>query len=216
MDEVLAFRRARKPEEQQQRREAILAAAAELFDAGGEQAAGLTAIAVKAGFTKSNVYRYFESREEVLLSLFLADMEVFAIDFERAVAATEVDDIDGLARAGADCFIAHRRFATLMSILASVLEHNVSEERIVSVKRSVLGFSLRIASALQSKLPGATLEDCAWAGGTAATIVAGMWPTVIGSAAANKVLAMPEFAHLKPSPERDLPRAIAALLRSIR
>ncbi len=214
-NDVMTFVRARKPEEQQVRREAILAAAAELFDAGGEQAAGLNAIAAKAGFTKSNVYRYFESREEVLLSLFLADMGKFVDDFERAIAATGVGDIGALARVGAAGFVTHRRFTTLMSILAGVLEQNVSEARIIAVKRAVVDFNIRIGSALQSKLPGTSLEDCAWVGATAATLVAGMWPTVIGSVAANKVLAMPEFSHLKPSPERDLPRAIEALLRSI-
>ncbi len=65
MTDDLTFQRARKPEEQQLRRAAILAAAAELFDAEGAQGAGLNAIAARAGFTKSNVYRYFESREEV-------------------------------------------------------------------------------------------------------------------------------------------------------
>ena len=82
MNEVLPFQRARKPEEQQLRREAILRAAAELFDAEGPQGAGLNAIAARAGFTKSNVYRYFESREEVLLSLFLAELEGFVAAFE--------------------------------------------------------------------------------------------------------------------------------------
>ena len=83
MNEVLSFQRARKPEEQKLRREAILAAAAELFDAEGPQGAGLNAIAAKAGFTKSNVYRYFESREEVLMSLFLSELESFVGDFEK-------------------------------------------------------------------------------------------------------------------------------------
>ena len=81
MNEVLSFQRARKPEEREIRREAILTAAAELFDAEGPQGAGLNAIAARAGFTKSNVYRYFESREEVLLSLFLAELDGFVGDF---------------------------------------------------------------------------------------------------------------------------------------
>ncbi len=86
MSEVLSFQRARKPAEQQLRREAILAAAAALFDAEGPQGAGLNAIAAKAGFTKSNVYRYFESREEVLMSLFLAELESFVADLEGRAA----------------------------------------------------------------------------------------------------------------------------------
>ena len=215
MNEVLPFQRARKPEEQQLRREAILAAAAELFDAEGPQGAGLNAIAAKAGFTKSNVYRYFESREEVLMSLFLGELEMFVADFERAVAACPIGDTDALAEISANAFIAHPRFCALVSILTGVLEQNVSVEKIVALKRSVTVFNGRIAGAVHARLPSATLEDCSWAVGMVATLVGGMWPNVTPSAAAAQVLTMPEFAYLKPKPERDLKRAIAALFAAI-
>lgn len=215
MTEVLAFQRARKPEEQQLRREAILAAAAELFDAHGPQGTGLSAIAAKAGFTKSNVYRYFESREEVLLSLFLAELEALVPAFEARVAACREEDLDALAAAGADEFIARPRLALLLSIVANVLEQNVSETAIIALKRGVSTINLRIAAAIHSKLPNASLEDCAWAGAAIATFVAGMWPSVHSSPAAARVLAMPEFQHLKPVPERDLKRVMRALLASV-
>lgn len=215
MNEAVAFRRARKPEEQQVRRDAILRAAAELFDAEGPQGTGLNAIAARAGFTKSNVYRYFESREEVLMSLFLDELQGFVADLERNLAGCRPGDIDGVATASARSFIDRPRFCALAAILSSVLEQNVSTERIIVLKRAASGLHERIASALASRLPGATLSDCGWAGGMAGTLVAGMWPNVTPSPAAAAVLAMPEFAHLKPVPERDLARAIAALLRSI-
>ncbi len=215
MNEVLSFQRARKPEERELRREAILAAAAELFDAEGPQGAGLNAIAARAGFTKSNVYRYFESREEVLLSLFLAELEAFMPAFEARVAACRAGDLDALAAAGADVFIARPRLCLLLSILSSVLEQNVSEPAIVALKRGVAGLNARAATAVQARLPGTTLEDCGWAVAMAAALVAGIWPSVKGSSVADKVLAMPEFQHLKPVPERDLGRAIRAFLASI-
>ena len=56
---------------------------------------------------------------------------------------------------------------------------------------------------------------CAWVSGMIGAIVAGMWPSAHPNAIAAGVLAMPEFAHLKPSIERDLDRATLALLRSI-
>jgi TetR/AcrR family transcriptional regulator len=215
MSDVLPFRRARKPAEQQLRREAILAAAARLFDAEGPQGAGLNAIAAKAGFTKSNVYRYFESREEVLMSLFLAELERFVVDFEVAASNCPIGDIDALAEASTGAFLAHPRFCALVSILTGVLEQNVSVERIIALKRTVTGYNGRIAGAVHSRLPTATIEDASWAVGMVATLVGGMWPNVTPSPNAAQVLAMPEFAFLKPVPERDLKRAIAALFRAI-
>ncbi|MEQ1902506.1 MAG: TetR family transcriptional regulator [Devosia sp.] len=215
MNEVLPFRRARKPEEQQLRREAILRAAAELFDAEGPAGAGLNAIAARAGFTKSNVYRYFESREEVLISLFLDELEGFVADLEQGLARCASGDLDAIAAASVDGFVARPRFCAMLAVLAGVLEQNVSESRIIALKRSAVNLYLRVAAALASKLPGASLEDCAWAGAMAATLVAGMWPSAHPSPVAARVLAMPEFAQLKPVPKRDLKRPIRALLASI-
>ena len=89
----IAFQRARKPEEIETRRRALLAAAAELFDAEGPLGAGLNAIAARAGFTKSNVYRYFESREQVLLALFLAEMDEMVPALCADLAAAPEDDV---------------------------------------------------------------------------------------------------------------------------
>lgn len=215
MNEVLPFQRARKPAEQQLRREAILAAAAELFDAEGPQGAGLNAIAARAGFTKSNVYRYFESREEVLMSLFLSELESFVADFESSVATIAEGDVGGLAQVSTDSFLSHPRFCALVGILTSVLEQNVSVAKIVELKRAVTAQNTRIAGAVYSRLPEASLADCSWAVGMVAMLAGGMWQNMSPSAATSEVLAMPEFAYLKPVPARDLKRATAALFATI-
>jgi AcrR family transcriptional regulator len=215
MHEILPFQRARKPAERELRREAILAAAAALFDTQGPQGTGLNAIAAKAGFTKSNVYRYFESREEVLMSLFLSELDSFVADFETAVEGCASGEVEALAQASTDTFIAHPRFCALVGLLTSVLEQNVSIAKIIELKRAVTAQNSRIAGAVHSRLPKATRDDCSWAVGMVATLVGGMWPNVTPSAAASKVLAMPEFAYLRPRPERDLKRAIAALFAAI-
>ena len=203
------FQRARKPEEIQARRETLLAAAAELFDAEGPLGAGLNAIAARAGFTKSNVYRYFESREEVLLSLFLAEMGQLVPAFAAAMAATPADDLDALADVVTQQFVARPRFGHLTSILSSTLETNVSEDTIVMVKRSMAGMVAEIAAALRTRLPRASAEDALWAVSMIGSLIAGMPP------AAERVLSRPEFIRHRPNIERDAPRAVRAILASI-
>ncbi len=211
----LNFQRARKPQERELRREAILAAAAELFDAEGPQGAGLNAIAAKAGFTKSNVYRYFESREDVLLSLFLAELEQMVPDLEQRFSPIAPGDIDAIAAAIASTFISRPRLSSLSTIVSSTVEQNVSEPAVISLKRGMGALIAQAAILLQAKLPGSTPEDCAWVTAMVGTIVAGMWPAAHPSETARRVLAMPEFAHLKPSIEHDLERATRALLASL-
>ena len=215
MNEIPSFQRARKPEEIEARRETLLAAAAELFDAEGPMGAGLNAIAARAGFTKSNVYRYFESREQVLLELFLSEMDRMVPVFCARLEAVAEGDAVALADIIAREFSARPRLGQLTAILAGVLESNVSEETIVRTKRTMATLTARLAEALQQKLPKAGVADCLWAISMVGTLVAGMWPSARPSPAAARVLAREEFAAFRPNIERDLQRAARALLASI-
>lgn len=212
---MTGFQRARQPDQINLRREALLAAAAELFDAEGPRGAGLNAIAARAGFTKSNVYRYFESREDVLLALFLDEFDRLSDAIEDAISARPVGDTAAVAEAITTCFLAQPRCCYLMSIFASVLEQNVSEKTIEFVKRHLKARTEGVVAALMNRLPRAKAEDCGWAITMTFALVAGMWPGAHPSAAVAAVLAKPEFAHMLLQPERDLKRAIAALLAGI-
>lgn len=215
MTESPSFQRARKPEEIEARRLTLLAAAAELFDAEGPQGAGLNAIAAKAGFTKSNVYRYFESREQVLLELFLAEMGRLVPSVCARLAEAPEGDVAGLADILAGEFVVRPRLCHLTAILVGVIESNVSEETIMRAKRKMGAQTAQIAAALQLKLPGSGVTDCFWAISMIGTLVAGMWPGARPSPAAARVLARDEFAAFRPNVERDLKRAAQALLASI-
>jgi AcrR family transcriptional regulator len=65
----VTFQRARSAEQREQRRRAILDAATALLERAPVAELSLTALARQAGLAKSNVLRYFESREAVLLEL---------------------------------------------------------------------------------------------------------------------------------------------------
>jgi hypothetical protein len=105
--------------------------------------------------------------------------------------------------------------ARLLAVLAPVLEQNISEETIVSLKRETNEQVMRIAFVLHDKLPGATMEDCAFVAATINTLVAGLWPAAHPAPIVDKVLATPEFAHLRLDPAHVLERALVALLDSI-
>lgn len=215
MTTAKAFQRARKPEEISQRREQLLAAAVELFDAEGPSGAGLNAIAAKAGFTKSNVYRYFESREQVLIELFRDEFAALVEAMEMAILAEAGGDVDGVAAAVTRTFLGHPRCCALFAIFSSTLEQNVSEATIAEVKLYLADQTRRIALALNARLPSASVDSCAWAIAMAGSLVAGMWPAANPPPAAAAVLARPGFEHLRMDMARHLPRAIRALLLSI-
>jgi len=215
MSPAQSFQRARQPEQITLRREQLLAAAAELFDAEGPSGTGLNAIAAKAGFTKSNVYRYFESREQVLLELFRDEFVKLTEAMEATIGAQTSGDVPALAEAISATFLAHPRCCALISILTSTLEQNVSEDTIATTKLHMNAQTARIISVLAARLPDATPADCGWAIAMIGTLLVGMWPNANPPPAVRAVLAQPEFAQFRMDLPRDLKRSAEALLQSI-
>ena len=154
------FQRARQPAQKEQRRQAILSAAAALFAEGGYDALSLTAIADRVGLSKSNLYRYFESREEILLELLAGDLERMTHEIEAELAPLAgTGDRAAAARVLAQAWAVRPRSCQLVSVLAAVLERNVTERRVAEFKLGVLALNRRIATALPNArlvpLPGA-------------------------------------------------------------
>jgi len=212
---MTGFQRARQPEQKILRRETLIAAATALFDEEGPSGAGLNAIAARAGFTKSNIYRYFESREEVLLTLLLQEQEAFVTDLVARLDSLTPGFVGAAAAAISAEFLGHQRYCRLISIFSSVLEQNVSDDGVATYKRAIYAQVAPIAPALMRALPSLSLTDAQWLFRVVATLVVGMWPAAYPSAAAQRVLDREEFRGFKPVPEQDLPRAILALLRGI-
>src|ERR687889_716762 len=95
-----AFLRARRPEHKQERHDAILAAARDLAVESGVRNVTLGGVAEAVGLAKSNISRYFGTREEIYLELLAAEWQ----HFHRAVAESlqEVEGTDQAIRALAE------------------------------------------------------------------------------------------------------------------
>lgn len=212
---MTGFQRARQPEQKTLRRETLIAAATALFDEEGPSGTGLNAIAARAGFTKSNIYRYFESREEVLMTLLMQEQEAFVTALVARLDSLTPGFVGAAAAAISAEFLGHQRYCKLISMFSSVLEQNVSDDSIASYKRAINLQIEPVVPALMRALPSLSLADTQWLFRTIATLIAGMWPAAYPSAAAQRVLDREEFRGFRPVPEQDLPRAILALLRGI-
>ncbi|WP_431932681.1 TetR/AcrR family transcriptional regulator [Nonomuraea jabiensis] len=139
-----AFVRARRPEHKQQRREEILAAARDLAVASGVRNVSLGAVAEAVGLAKSNIMRYFGTREEIYLILAAEEWQQWA---EAVTARLEVasDDAarleassDHVVAALAETLADRPLMCDILSQTATTLEHNVSIEAARTFKRAIL------------------------------------------------------------------------------
>ncbi len=212
-----SFIRARRPEQKAQRAEEILDAARLLLDEGGLEAVTLAAIAREAGVVKSNLYRYFESREEILFRLMLEEShDLIDSGVTNLAPLAGTDDIPALAGIMAGDFATRPRFCLLISRMAPILEQNISVETLIEMKREVVGLLLRIAEAISKAIPSLT-QDAALQGlNMVIHNIAGLWPIAHPPEAVSMALEEPDLAFMKQEFETAAAEAIAAIFEGVR
>ncbi len=209
------FQRARKPEEKEIRRQAILKAARRLVREVGSLEFSLSELGRRSRVSKPNIYRYFETREEVLLSVWVEEVAELTTALEAALAAVPVGDSAGVVGAIVGAFASQPMVCELTSICAPVLERNLTVEPIVAAKQTLAALSQTIAGLLHARLPTLPLADCGWLAASTATYVAGLWPAAQPGKNAEEAYARPALAGMKPLFERDLRRFLEVLLRGL-
>ncbi|MFD7508438.1 TetR family transcriptional regulator [Streptomyces sp. NPDC059853] len=160
------FQRARSEEQREIRRRAVLDTAAGMLEEMPVGALSLNELSRRVGLAKSNVLRYFESREAILLALLDRAWRQWTADLpallDAAVHADAPVDRRGeqFAAAVAGSLAERRVLCDLLSSQASVLEHNVSPEVAARSKRAAVANVGGIAALARRHLP--ELGDSAW------------------------------------------------------
>jgi AcrR family transcriptional regulator len=217
------FQRARQPKQKQQRRQEILAAAAELLDqqmsakpGGSLEGLSLSAIARSAKLAKSNIYRYFESREQILLALLIEqeNAAVSAIE-QKLVPLRGTNQVEDVASVLAEVLASHPKLCLLISVVANVLEHNLSHDSIVEFKEALLHVSIRIGNALQAALPALPHQRTFALLRYLHALISGLWPMGHPAPLADEVLKNQRFAAFRSDFTHDLAGALGATLAGL-
>ncbi len=144
------YQRARREAEKAERRDAILAAAAALLRSTGFEGFSMSVLGQKAGIAKGTLYLYFETREEVLLALYVETLtawsRAFLAELREGISDAEFVELFQVTST------AEPNFLTLRARLESVIEHNVSLDRLVEAKRAMRERIDELAPRIESAL----------------------------------------------------------------
>jgi AcrR family transcriptional regulator len=162
------FLRARRPEHKQERREAILAAARALAAESGVRNVTLGGIAEAVGLAKSNVARYFGTREEIYLALTAECWQDWADEVRQRLEAGD-DPVDVLA----ETLSARTLFCDLLGQMTTNLEHNVAVAAAADLKGAILEILTGLGAAIVRVRPDLT-ESEAFELAAASTAFAGV------------------------------------------
>ncbi|HVW45024.1 MAG TPA: TetR family transcriptional regulator [Amycolatopsis sp.] len=155
----MTFKRARSEEQRKIRRQAILDTAAAMLDEMPVAEVSLNELSRRVGLAKSNVLRYFESREAVLLELLDAFLESWLAELADELAAGIEADAAPEVRAGQLAEILSRSLARrvvlcdLFGAQGGVLEHNVSVEVVKRHKRVSLAHLAAMSDLVRRHVP---------------------------------------------------------------
>jgi len=207
------FQRARQPKQIEQRREAILHAALVLFQKKGLENVTLADIADRVGTVKSNIYRYFDSREHIYLRV----LQRQGAEWEKRVAPG-LDALKGkgtvakVAEVITEAFIQSEEYSTLITVINPVLEKTLAPNHVIDFRSAFFERRKRFAQALALALPGAALETIFPLTLHIFTHVAGLWPLCHPSPGSEKLLREPGLAHLNLNFETEMTRFLTHFL----
>lgn len=116
------------------RREEILAACRKLYETRSFKEITLKEIGRQTSFTRTSIYNYFETKEEIFLALFQREYELFAAELDALCAREEAPGLDELS---AELALALDRRPLMLKLLSMNLydmEENSRMERLVEFK----------------------------------------------------------------------------------
>jgi AcrR family transcriptional regulator len=214
----MTFQRARSEEQREIRRQAILDTARSMLDEMPAAEVGLNELSRRVGLAKSNVLRYFESREAVLLELLAGVLETWISEVSQELA----DGVDPRlpARERGDQVAAvigrslarHTVLCDLVNAQAGVLEHNVSVDVVLRHKRSALANLGTVVELLHHHLP--ELGDSAGTVCMTALVLAGAMSTYrVPSASTLAAYEVdPSLTRFQVDLDSDLENAVSLLI----
>lgn len=183
------FQRARSEEQREARRRAILDAAAAMLTEMPLAQVTLNELSRRAGLAKSNVLRYFESREAVLLELLDSAWQDWLVQLEKDladavdIAAPLTDRADQLAAAVAASLASRPMLCDLISAQAAVLERNVSPEVAAQYKQASIAGITAFGGLMLGCVTELGEHDAVRLAGAVIMMTGALWPHTQPSAA---------------------------------
>ena len=209
------FERARSPDEKALRRAHLLQTARILLSNGTEIGSlSLNEIARQSSMAKANTYRYFETREALLLALLWEEWQEWFKHFsDKPPQRTELEEF---IRHFAASISQRNLLCALTSILASVLEKNLSEEAVSEFKNGALIFFEVIAEYFVQCCPELDRDAHMQLLHDTVSLITGLYPLTHPSPTVARVLNAPELKFFKRNFKEELERLLLAGAKDLR
>lgn len=154
----MTFQRARTEDQINNRIIEIVKAASDILDSVGYDDLTFTKISELTKFTRPNIYKYFKTKDEILLIIIENEFKLFVDSLISSFKLNRIYSIKESAEILTDRLIDHKRLIELYSVL-SLIEKNVSLESLASFKSKLHKEQTRLLQLLAQLFPKASEES---------------------------------------------------------
>ena len=141
------------------RREEIINACAALYETMGFREITLKDIGAKTSFTRTSIYNYFRTKEEIFLALLAREHDAWAAELEDLASANEALSAGDFAGAFARALEKRGCMLKLMCMNLYDMEGNSRIENLVAFKASYARAMRAIEGCLEAFFPQMTQQD---------------------------------------------------------
>lgn len=131
------YQRAYSPERKAERYSDLMQTTDRLFRERGFHEVSISSVAKELGWTRSNIYRYARTIEEVFLALYKEKYDEFTNDLMNSAKANSAATPQDLGVLFCDVVERHRDYLDYQSILGSIIETNIPRQMLVDFKREL-------------------------------------------------------------------------------
>ena len=211
------WQRARTDEKKNERKEAIHQAAFTLFKKKGYEDVSFNSIAKEAGFTKSNMYRYFSSREEIFLNIFSDLFKIWTDDCIKGLQTLKQEaEAPDFAKIWVTSFLSHPQFLDLTPLLFVSLEKNSSYEQLFQFKNLAKNLLYQVSIEICRVYPDITGENAFKFLNLSYAATSGYWAASAQNEVLEKIYQQEMLKDLKIDFEKDLTDSIEIIIKGIR
>ncbi|GGM13780.1 TetR family transcriptional regulator [Streptomyces fumigatiscleroticus] len=196
-DRPTDFQRARSAEQREIRKRAILDAATQLLTEMPVGEISLRELSRRVGLSKTNVVRYFETREAVFFELLNRSLAQWIEDLPAELAPAGTASPGAVTDALARSLARRPLLCDLFSALGSELERNISAESARDFKLAHVRLLGALADLVRRHLTGLSPSAARELVSLTVVCTAGLWPFAHPSEAVAQAQRHPELADTR-------------------
>lgn len=170
------FERARSAEQKDVRVDEIMRVAKEMLVTQSFESISMSNLAKQLSFSRANLYKYFNSKEEIFLTLLSREISAFGLSLHSKVCQIDPSP-DSFTQFWVSNMLGAHTMLTMLSINGTILERNVSDALLLSIKHEMaVTFQTKILPVLSVFFPEQSSEQNAMLAEHLIIIANGLFP----------------------------------------